>query len=488
MELEKLIPKRILTEFKSSIDGMVGTSRDSFKDSRSFQRVSQHQVYTKQEAIDIITNGDPNQLRNLSVSFFYASGLYRRFCIYLATMLFYTPLLVPHSLAKSTTKGATKKIKDSYLESLTFVDNLNFEKMCQQFAITVIVEGAYYGYVKEGKNTIANQALPFEYCRNRFQTVEGLPIVELDVRYFNTITDKVLRDQVLKTYPKGLAKCFMDYTTGKSASYWYSFEAGVGVYFNLFEERPILSDIIPAIIDYAEYREMEKSKDQQELKTLVIQKMPIDGMELVFDPEEVQVIHNGVVKMLSSNPNIDVLTTFGEVAVESLQDKRQTISNNLEKIEKSIYSEAGISKGIFAADGNLAIDKSVKNDLAMMMGLADSFAMWLTNVVNLYANTKSVIYKARILPISYYNQEDFSKVALEMAGYGYSFLVPALALRMSQLDLLSIKELEGNILDMSSILIPLQSAHTQSKDAGAPAKDDSKKTDKTIANTNKGGV
>jgi hypothetical protein len=49
--------------------------------------------------------------------------------------------------------------------------------------------------------------------------------------------------------------------------------------------------------------------------------MPIDSNgELVFELEEVENIHAGVAQMLQDLDTVDVLTTFGETTLESLQD------------------------------------------------------------------------------------------------------------------------------------------------------------------------
>jgi hypothetical protein len=49
--------------------------------------------------------------------------------------------------------------------------------------------------------------------------------------------------------------------------------------------------------------------------------MPIDtNGHLVFDLDEVEQIHAGVANMLRELDTVDVLTTFGETSLDSLQD------------------------------------------------------------------------------------------------------------------------------------------------------------------------
>ena len=253
-------------------------------------------------------------------------------------------------------------------------------------------------------------------------------------------------------------------------------EPGVGIHFCLYEERPFMLNVFPAIIDFDEYRELEKDKDKQELKKILVQEMPItsDG-ELVFDPEEVQEMHRGVVGMLKKNKDIDVLTSFGDVSLEDMQDARSVITNNLEKIEKTIYSEAGVSKQVFAADGNLSLEKSIQNDMALMMYLAGSYSIWLSYVLNQHFGDNKINFTAKILPVSYYNNDEYISKTLDMAQYGYSFLVPSVALGLNQSEITDIKRLEIELLKLDVELIPLQSSHTQS-DGGSSNKDEESAT------------
>ena len=62
----------------------------------TFLKVNQYYNYTKEEILSIIENGDIDSLRELSRSFCYSSGFYKRFLIYYATLLKYIYLLVPH--------------------------------------------------------------------------------------------------------------------------------------------------------------------------------------------------------------------------------------------------------------------------------------------------------------------------------------------------------------------------------------------------------
>ena len=480
-----------ITNFKKSINNMISTSGTSYESENSFSRTAKLTAYSIEEAEEIISSGNSEELRELSLFFFYSSGFYRRFMLYYSTLLRYVPIIIPHMI------GNKKKITDSkysqkYYNCLEFYNRLNFVKLCQSFTLKVMTEGAYYGIFRDyGNNKYGVQDLPFKYCRSRFKTADGVDIVELNLEYFNSIRDKAKRQECLNSFPSDIKKAYNHYTNGKNNSEkWYLLEPGTGIHFCLEEERPFMLNVIPAIIDLGEYKVIDKTKEKQELKKLVIQEMPIttDG-ELVFEPEEVEEMHRGVVGMLKKNKDTDVLTSFGKVKLAEMQNNSSTIANNLEKIEKTIYSEAGVSKQVFAADGNLSLEKSIQNDIALMMILAESYSIWLSYILTQYCGDNRISFSAKILPVSYYNEEDYITKSLNMAQYGYSILIPAVAQGLNQAEIVDIKSLENDLLSLHDKLIPLQSSHTQSEDGSTTEdgkkvneKQETKKSDRTLEN------
>jgi hypothetical protein len=192
--------------------------------------------------------------------------------------------------------------------------------------------------------------------------------------------------------------------------------------------------------------------------------------------------------MLKGNKNVSVLTTYADVDSITSKTSADTVSNNLEKMVQNIYYEGGTSSEIFAAKGSSSLATSLKNDLALMMALANKYSNFLTNIVNsLYSNT-NVNFKYNILPISWYNDKEYIENSFKLAGMGYSFLLPSLAMGLTQRDLESVKSLENDVLKLGEKLIPLSSAYNQAQaqvDAnpvGAPPKEEEIKSDKTKAN------
>lgn len=435
---------------------------------------------TKEEAEEVIRSGDPEQLKELSQSFFYSSGFYRRLLTHYATILYYTPLLIPHMVGNKK-KITEKKFQEKYFEALELINSLNFEQLCRHFALSVLVDGAYYGMIKEVDGQYCVQDLPYEYCRSRMKSFTGVDIVEFDVTWFDKIRDDEVKKETLNTFPKEVRKAYIDYLKGKSKSSWVRLPVETGIHFCLYEERPYFSTVIPSVINFGDYVNLEKAKDAQQLKTLVVQEIghTSDG-ELIFEPEEAVELHKGLTNITKDNPYLDGITSYGKVATHRLLDDDSAVKNNLEKINTVLYAESGTSQQLFMASGNTSVERSIQNDIALMMYLANSFSIWLKNLINFIFSDKHITFGVEILPVGQYNVKDYQAQALNAAQYGYSFMIPSLAMGLEQNQLLDLKKVEMEVLKMHDVLLPLRSSYTETnedKGGSEEEKNGSKKTE-----------
>ena len=97
-----------------------------------------------------------------------------------------------------------------------------------------------------------------------------------------------------------------------------------------------------------------------------------------------------------------------------------------------------------------------------MMFLANNFSIWLKNLINSLFADKYITFGVEILPVGQYNVKDYQSQALNAAQYGYSFMIPSLAMGLEQNQLLDLKNVETKLLKMDEVLKPLQSSHTAS--------------------------
>lgn len=478
-----------IATFSQALNDMIATSNTSYNNgfNNYFYESQRVRSYTKKEVENIIASGSITQQQNLSRDFFNKDGFYRRIIIHYATLLNYTGILIPNpSFGK---KLSAPFIQKKYSNALDYIENINVPNFCTTCALRALIDGSYYGVIiEENKNSFAVLDLPGQYCRSRFKDKNGNDIIEFDVSYFKTIFDSESRQQALKAYPKEISEHYEKYRKGKVKSKWVFVPTEIGICFPMFDGGvPFFLNVIPASIDYDEAVETEKERDLNEIRKIIVQRIPhlTDG-GFLLEPDEAKEIHRGAVGMLSGNKNISVLTTYADTDAILSKTSADASSNTLEKMVNNIYSQGGVSGQLFASNSNLSLPTSLINDMSMMMCLARKFEIFLTNIVNKHFSNTNISFKYSILPISNYNQKDFVELALKLANNGYSFLYPSLALGISQRDLMNLKDLENDVLKLDEKLIPLASSFTQSGGTqagpGAPEKSPQEKAPKTVKN------
>lgn len=481
---------RFVNFSKKMLDKVSVTDQDYFSSSLygMSSRAKKTTNYTKENAEEIIETGNPDALKSLSESFFYSSGFYRRLIMYYATILYYIPLLIPHMI-KGKKKITDKKYSEKYFEALELINTLNFEQLCRHFATKVLVEGAYYGMVKEVDGEYSIQDLPFDYCRSRLKSFTGVDIVEFNVEWFDKISDAALQLETLKTFPKEVRRWYMRYSKGKEKSPWVRIPEAQGIHFALVEERPFFSAVIPSIIHFSNYVDMEEQKDLQQLHVLLAQEIDhTSNGDLVLEPEEALELHKGLTNITKKNEFLDGITTYGKLSAVRVLEDDAASTDNLEKINRILYTESGVSKQIFSAEGNTSLERSIQNDIALIMTLANQFSIWLKNLINSVYGDNNITFGVEILPVGQYNVKDYQSQALNAAQYGYSFIIPSIAMGLEQNQLFDIKTVETKLLKMQDVLIPLQSSHTMSDKNKSSSSSSSKLTEEEQKEAEKKGA
>jgi hypothetical protein len=234
------------------------------------------------------------------------------------------------------------------------------------------------------------------------------------------------------------------------------------------EDYPAFVSVIPLILDLDEAQALDRKKTMQRLLKIVVQKIPLDkNGDLLFDIDEIQQLHNNVVQMLQRAIGVDVLTSFADISVEDMQDSNATAqTDDLARVERQLYNEAGVSQMQFNTDGNLALEKSVLNDEATMYNLLLQFEGFLNELLENYnKNPKKIEYRVQLLTTTIYNYKELAKLYKEQVSLGYSKMLPQIALGQTQSSILANAYFENEILDLVSLFVPPMQSSTMNADA-----------------------
>lgn len=435
--------------------------------------------YTPEEIQHIIERGSLEERRDLSCATFNTNSIYKRLIMYYATFLKYTGLLTPNpAFGQSLSKPFIQK---RYYNALTFVDSLHLSTLMESLFEKALKNGAYYGVFSEVNNAATVLDLPNKYCKTRFKTPDGIDIIEFNLEYFSSFP-KLERKIIVDTYPAEIAAAYENFVNDEGKQ-WFLVPSEIGVFFSFSENQsPLFLDTIYAILQYNKAVDTDQERNLEEIRKIVVQKVPhlTDG-SLLFEPDEAQEMHDGAVGMLKGNKNISVLTTYADV--DSITSKTSADANNngIDEMYQNVYNNAGSSAELFAATGSSTLPYSIKCDLALTMSVARKFDYMLTKLINSKFANANIVFTYTTLPVSYYNEKEYIEETFKLAQSGYSFLLPALGSGLSQQQFINIKKMENDVLGLSDLMKPLKSAYTQSG-GGTNAKEDTQKSEKTIAN------
>jgi len=365
----------------------------------------------KREIMRAIANRDYRRLRDISDFFYAASGIYQTVCNYFAFLYRYDWYIYPENVKES---AKPDKIIEEYTKLLQYLDRSYIKKLCGDIALKVVKDGCYYGYVVEGAKGIQIQELPFEYCRTRY-FVGGVPAIEFNMAFFDDkFKDVSYRMKVLKLFPDEFAKGYALYKQGKlvndeiltwspefRTSYgWYLLDPEFAIKFNINgSDMPIFINSLPAILDLDAAQELDRKKQMQKLLKILVQKLPMDkNGDLIFDVDEARDIHNNAVAMLKRAVGVDVITTFADVESIDISDKNTTTStDDLDKVERTVYNALGVSRNLFNTDGNLSLEKSILDDESTMRNLLLQFGIFFDKIIDRKSSNKKYNFRFMML-------------------------------------------------------------------------------------------
>lgn len=489
---------------------------------------------SKQQILQAIKDNNISRLRQISNFFYKSSGIYARLCRYMAFLYKYDWFITPYieqlqglldsdsgisdTSVDTKEEKRKKKIFLDFFKVLKFFDEMEIKRFCGKVALKVVINGCYYGYIVPQNGKIVVQELVPEFCRSRF-CINNRPVVEFNMKFFDTYyQDTEQRMQILNAFPKEFKKGYQLYKKGKlkplkkgDTPSWYILDYRSTIKFNLNDnDYPPFMAVIPYILDLDAAQDLDRKKMAQKLLKIIIQKMPIDkNGDLVFDIDEAQQLHNNAVRMLGKAIGIDVLTTFADVDVADMSDKaNQSNIDELEKVERTVYNEAGVSQMQFNSDSNTALNNSILNDESSMYDLLLQFESFLNLLLQPFnKSTKRCYYRAQFLNTTIYNYKEVSKLYKEQMQIGFSKMLPQVALGQTQSSILAAAYFENDILDLVRVFIPPMMSSTMNAQAltqrgnvtgketnkddssgngagqtGRPEKPDNQKSEKTLKN------
>jgi hypothetical protein len=190
---------------KNTLKGEISTLIDYHKSSNS-------RTYDKETVERAVNRRDIKEMRRISNYFFETSGIYSRLCRYMAYLYRYDWTVTPQ---RYDDKVKDEKVIEGWVKASTYLEQSDLKRNFGLYALSVIKNGCYYGYILDKGTAAYLQELHPDYCRSRYE-IDGIPAVEFNIKFFDDFfTDNVYKLRVLKSFPKEFQKAYIAYKEGK---------------------------------------------------------------------------------------------------------------------------------------------------------------------------------------------------------------------------------------------------------------------------------
>ena len=381
-------------------------------------------------------------------------------------------------------------ITDAYNAIGDYCINADIENTCLNIAIKVLVDGCAYTYetvLSDGK--VVTQFLPADYCRTVGFDAFGNAVVQMNFKFFDEkFSDATQRDLVLKSMPKEFTTCYNNCTNRKSnvgddKNYqWQQLDPKFAraTYLSL-DKTPFFSAVLVELIDYMQFKEMNKLSSELDLFTILVQKAEFDKEgNLLVDDEVMDSLSNTLSKIAKTGGCGSFTTPFN---VEALRVK-QPNQKDLDYVEKGltgVYNAVSLPEVIMNSSaknsGSSGISTSNQMTGGMFESLLAQFRRWY---VSRFAEVSpSVIFDIKFLPVTVMNEKDMVSMYKEQFSLGGSTFFYMASLGISQFNLNNVLSLE-EALGIKDMLKAPQSTYTTTgseSESGRPEKEPSERSE-----------
>ena len=195
------------------------------------------------------------------------------------------------------------------------------------------------------------QELPTKYCRSRFTSKEGRPLVEFNMKYFDdTFRDTAQRMKILNLFPKEFKKGYILYKQGKLVPDSVTNKMVKDYLENLTDKKNgYLLDGYPRTIDQAKaFEEMTKGTDLA-VDTVLVMDVPFEELTRRITGRRSCPKCGEIYNIYSNPPKVEgVCDHDGTALTQRKDDNEESLKTRLDEYSKNTepvigyYDEKGL--------------------------------------------------------------------------------------------------------------------------------------------------
>lgn len=431
--------------------------------------------FTREQVNAFMENPSKNekQLRDISITLYNKSTLYKRLIQYFSGMLRLDYIVEPYNIDPA--KVNKKTLLSQYYKILNFLDVMNIKHEFSKILNVAFREDVFFGYEHYANDTYFIQRLNPDYCM--ISSIEdGCFNFAYDFSYFANNLEK------LETFPKEFKSKYNKYLNDSSLR-WQELDSTKTVCIKINEDLdynlPPFASVFEGLFDISDFKALRKDKQEIQNYKVLIQKLPIredseDNNDFMIDFDNMMMFHNKAAEALPDQ--VALITTPMDITDINFE-KDSVDSDNVEKATSEFWSNTGVTlfDGI---NGSAGLEASIKNDETIVFAVLRQIERWINRRIKFYMRNAN--FKISMPNLTENNHLEVHDSAKSAAEFGMPTKMLALAaLGMSPTSVITMTFLENEMLGLVDKFIPLQSAHTLPNDdeGGAPTKKASKLTD-----------
>lgn len=446
--------------------------------------------YTKEMIRQFLLSPAANQdaLRNVSRFLERNSMIYRKLLMYYAAMpLFHYNITQINDLNKDID---TKKSLKKYMQTVEEFAKFDIKQHGYTALYIAIRDGFYVAYHYHTKEAIIPMILDQQYCRIRGKDRNDQWIVYFNAAFFDAGNNKDfiygvdedgngLWDQVFIDGYEQYKKLGRDYA-------WFplppertcvllacpddEFEYPLPWFVGLFTD----------LLDLIDLQQILQSKAELENYKMIINQIPFmkdsDSVDDFAVSKEFTVAFNQLMQETTPEQVGVTYSPFDVEVVDFEKSNNATDTDRLGKSFQNLFNNAGATQLVVAGgaiSNTLAIKYSQINDQSNIWTVVNRYQHWLSYFIKAEINEG---YSFKILPITWYNREDYIQEKKDIATLGGSAMDLLIASDGNPYEALQKLRFE-EALGVKDMMVPLQSSYNmgaldKDKKVGRPATPD----------------
>ncbi|AJC95747.1 hypothetical protein [Staphylococcus hyicus] len=441
-------------------------------------------------------NANYRHLINLSRLLYKSSGEYRSMLNYFIKMARFYHVIDP--IHYDTSKLNSNKVQKDLAKISLQLNKMNIKHELAKVFKTCVIEDIFFGYeIEDGDNYFIYKLDP-NYCKI-IGLADGMYLFAFDLKYFEG------NEHLLQTFPEEFIRAYkiMKINGGNN---WFEPDFNKSVCFKFNENDPEIfppfSVMFEPLIELNDYKKLKKAGAKINNYMLLHQKVPMhdnsnkdyQADNFAISPEAMEYFN----AMVNDSLPDEIGTIASPMEINPIKLDKDDKNDKVLEATRDVYNSSGVSSFIFNNDKNSTggLQYSTRKDELLVIGFYRQVERWLNRKIRFGNLTVKNQWRISLLDVTGMNEDRYLEQLTKSGTLGFAVRGRIAAMHGQDYHtLLTSLELENEVLDLDTKMIPLASSHTgginqaiekqqknEESKGGRPQKDSSELTDSGQAN------